>query len=117
MSTAGVTDSTVMSSRHAVGGRHRVRRTPVTWVRRGGLTTLLFLAPMLLVFGAFSWYPIVRTVIMSLQHTNLVQPATWVGFANFGTVIHDQDTHDNAPGPGACASGRAAPIGAFGNHR
>jgi multiple sugar transport system permease protein len=26
---------------------------------------------------------------MSLQHTNLVQPATWVGFANFGTVIHD----------------------------
>ena len=26
---------------------------------------------------------------MSLQHTNLVQPATWVGFANFSTVIHD----------------------------
>ena len=36
---------------------------------------------MLLIFGAFSWYPIVRTVIMSLQHTNLVQPATWVGLA------------------------------------
>jgi multiple sugar transport system permease protein len=44
---------------------------------------------MLAIFGAFSWYPIVRTVIMSLQHTNLVQPATWVGFHNFDTVLHD----------------------------
>jgi multiple sugar transport system permease protein len=44
---------------------------------------------MLFVFGAFSWYPIVRTVIMSLQHTNLVQPATWVGLDNFRAVIHD----------------------------
>jgi multiple sugar transport system permease protein len=26
---------------------------------------------------------------MSLQHTNLVQPATWVGLHNFATVIHD----------------------------
>ena len=41
------------------------------------------------IFGAFSWYPIVRTVIMSLQHTNLVQPATWVGLDNFRDVLHD----------------------------
>ena len=67
----------------------RPRRTPLTWLRGGGLTTLLFLLPMLLIFGAFSWYPIVRTVIMSLQHTNLVQPATWVGLDNFRTVLHD----------------------------
>jgi multiple sugar transport system permease protein len=26
---------------------------------------------------------------MSLQHTNLVQPARWVGLHNFSTVIHD----------------------------
>jgi multiple sugar transport system permease protein len=26
---------------------------------------------------------------MSLQHTNLVQPATWVGLDNFSKVIHD----------------------------
>ena len=37
----------------------RARRTPVSWVRAGGLTTLLFLLPILLVFGVFSWYPIV----------------------------------------------------------
>jgi multiple sugar transport system permease protein len=65
------------------------RGTPLTWLRGGGLTTLLFLLPLLFVFGAFSWYPIVRTVIMSFQHTNLVQPATWVGFQNFERVWHD----------------------------
>jgi multiple sugar transport system permease protein len=79
----------LMSSSRAVGRRRRVRRTPLTWVRRGGLTTLLFLAPMLFVFGAFSWYPIVRTVIMSVQHTNLVESPTWVGLDNFRSVLHD----------------------------
>jgi multiple sugar transport system permease protein len=75
----------------AVSGRayRRARRTPVTWVRGGGLATLMFLLPMLFVFGAFSWYPIVRTVIMSLEHTNLVQPATFVGLDNFGAVLSD----------------------------
>src|SRR5437588_8539719 len=66
-----------------------VRRTPLTWLRAGGLSTLLFLLPMLLVFGAFSWYPIVRTAIMSVQHTNLVSPATWVGLDNFRAVLND----------------------------
>jgi multiple sugar transport system permease protein len=65
------------------------RRTPATWVHGGGLSTLLFLLPMLCIFGAFSWYPIVRTVMMSLQHTNLVSPPTWVGLQNFREVLHD----------------------------
>ncbi len=79
-----------LSSRRGLSRVHGVGRgTPLTWVRGGGLTTLLFLVPLLFVFGAFSWYPIVRTVIMSLQHTNLVQPATWVGFQNFERVWHD----------------------------
>ena len=69
--------------------RRRAWRTPVTWVRGGGLTTLLFLLPTLLVFGVFSWYPIGRTVIMSLQHTNLVEAPTWVGLDNFRTVLND----------------------------
>src|ERR1700740_2534764 len=65
------------------------RRHPLTWIRGGGLSNVLFLLPLLFVFGAFSWYPIVRTVVMSLQHTNLVQPATWVGLDNFRTVLND----------------------------
>jgi multiple sugar transport system permease protein len=69
--------------------RTRARRTPVTWVRGGGLTTLVFLLPLIAIFGAFSWYPIVRAAIMSVQHTNLVQPATWVGLDNFRAVWND----------------------------
>jgi multiple sugar transport system permease protein len=69
--------------------RHRARRSPLTWVRNGGLSTLLFLLPLLVVFGLFSWYPIVRTVVMSLQHTNLVEAPTWVGLDNFRAVLHD----------------------------
>src|SRR5579864_3053563 len=69
--------------------RDRVRRTPLRWVRAGGLSTFLFMLPLLLVFGAFSWYPIVRTAVMAFQHTNLVQAPTWVGLANFSQVIHD----------------------------
>ena len=88
-STLEKTEHAVMSRPEAGPVRWRAQHTPVTWVRNGGLSAFLFLLPLLLVFGAFSWYPIVRTVIMSLQHTNLVQPATWAGLANFGTVIHD----------------------------
>jgi multiple sugar transport system permease protein len=69
--------------------RRRSRRTPATWIRGGGLTSIVFLLPMLLIFGAFSWYPIVRTVIMSLQHTNLVTAPTWVGLDNFRQVLND----------------------------
>jgi multiple sugar transport system permease protein len=88
-STLEKTEHALVSRPEAGPVRWRARHTPVTWVRNGGLSAFLFLLPLLLVFGAFSWYPIVRTVIMSLQHTNLVQPATWAGLANFGTVIHD----------------------------
>src|SRR5258708_31057281 len=88
-STAEKAQHAPMSKTQAQSPRLHARRTPVTWIRRGGLSTLFFLLPMLLIFGAFSWYPIVRTVIMSLQHTNLVQPATWVGLTNFSRVIHD----------------------------
>jgi multiple sugar transport system permease protein len=82
-------EAALMSRLEPTRVRYRTRRTPVTWVRGGGLAALLFLLPMLFVFGAFSWYPIVRTAIMSLQHTNLVLPATWVGLDNFRAVLHD----------------------------
>ncbi|WP_348787622.1 sugar ABC transporter permease [Leifsonia sp. NPDC080035] len=69
--------------------RERPRRTPLTWIRGGGLTTLLFLVPMLVIFGVFSWWPIVRSVVMSFQHTNLVSAPTWVGWDNFVQVVND----------------------------
>ncbi|GAA2308700.1 sugar ABC transporter permease [Glycomyces scopariae] len=56
---------------------------------RTGLHTLVFLAPMLVVFGVFSWVPIGRAVVMSFQRTNLVADPVFVGFANFEQVFAD----------------------------
>ena len=72
----------------AVRGKlqHRRRRVRVS---KDGLITLLFLLPLLLVFGAFSWYPILRSIVMSVQETNLVSTPTFVGLDNFARVLAD----------------------------
>ncbi len=69
--------------------RQKRRHNPITWVQRGGLTTLLFLLPLLIIFGVFSWSPIVQAVIMSFQKTNLVTPPVFVGWDNFVAVFND----------------------------
>ncbi|MBA2718719.1 MAG: sugar ABC transporter permease [Chloroflexi bacterium] len=63
------------------------------WLRRrltrDGLSTLVFLLPLLVVFGLFAWFPILRALVMSVQETNLVSTPTFVGLDNFATVIAD----------------------------
>jgi multiple sugar transport system permease protein len=68
--------------------RRRTRRNPVTWYRGGGLWNLLFLLPMIVVFAVFSWSPIVQSVVMSLQKTNLIT-SQWVGLDNYVKVLSD----------------------------
>ncbi|MBW9092108.1 sugar ABC transporter permease [Microbacterium jejuense] len=68
--------------------RRRTRRTPLTWYRGGGLANLLFVLPMVFVFFFFSWSPIVQSVIMSLQKTNLLV-SEWVGLDNYVAVLSD----------------------------
>jgi multiple sugar transport system permease protein len=58
-------------------------------ISRDGLSTFLFLVPLLLIFGVFSWFPIVRAFVMSLQETNLVTDPTFVGLDNFARVLAD----------------------------
>lgn len=68
--------------------RRTVRRSPLTWVRRGGLSTLVFALPLLVIFGVFSWMPIARAVVMSFQKTNLIV-TSWVGWGNVQAVLAD----------------------------
>ena len=58
-------------------------------VSRDGLSTLVFLLPLLGIFGLFSWFPIIRAFVMSLQETNLVSTPTFVGAENFARVLAD----------------------------
>jgi len=73
----------------AVAPPRRRRRGVRGWVRGGGLTTLLFLTPLLFSFILFSWRPIVDAAIMAFQHTNLVSAPEWVGLDNFVNVLND----------------------------
>jgi multiple sugar transport system permease protein len=71
------------------GPRRRGRRAPPEWLRVGGLSTLVIAMPMILVFGVFSWFPIGRALVMSLQETNLVTAPVFVGLDNFAYVLQD----------------------------
>ena len=62
----------------------RVRR----WVRSGGLWSVAFGAPLVLVFAYFSWGPILRGLVLSFQKTNFLT-TTWVGVTNFEFVLTD----------------------------
>ncbi|MDX6369646.1 MAG: multiple sugar transport system permease protein, partial [Gaiellaceae bacterium] len=69
--------------------RLRSRFSPLDWARHGGRSAVAFALPMLAIFTAFSWYPITRLVVLSLQSTNLVDPPNWVGLQNFRDVLSD----------------------------
>ncbi|NUT32211.1 MAG: sugar ABC transporter permease [Hamadaea sp.] len=58
-----------------------------TW--RTELSAGLLLIPAVVIFGLFSWWPIVRGLLISFQHTNLVEPARWVGLDNFRALAAD----------------------------
>ncbi len=57
--------------------------------RRGSLAALMIALPAILVFAAFSWWPILRGAVMSVQKTNFLGPAEWVGLDNFVYVLSD----------------------------
>lgn len=59
------------------------------WVRRGGASSVALALPAVLVFGLFSWWPMVRGVVMSVQRTNFVTAPTFVGLDNFTYVLSD----------------------------
>lgn len=76
----------------AAQARDRVVARPRAWNverLRESVGTFLFLVPMLLIFGVFSWLPIVRAVVMSVQDTNFVSEPVFVGLGNFVRVWND----------------------------
>jgi multiple sugar transport system permease protein len=53
------------------------------------LTAYALLCAALVVFAVFSWYPIVRGVLLSFQQVNFVGDPEWVGLDNFRTLFAD----------------------------
>jgi multiple sugar transport system permease protein len=53
------------------------------------LLAYAFMAAGLACFAFFSWYPLVRGVILSFQQNNFVVPPYWVGLENYRTLFDD----------------------------
>ncbi|MCT2587736.1 carbohydrate ABC transporter permease [Actinophytocola gossypii] len=62
----------------------RLRRTVAD-----NLTAYGFLSAALVVFALFSWYPIVRGVLLGFQQVNFVTDPVWVGWENFERLFAD----------------------------
>jgi multiple sugar transport system permease protein len=69
----------------------RAGRAPGRLRRRvaDNLTAYGFLCAALVCFALFSWYPIVRGVLLSFQQVNFVTDPVWVGWQNFATLFAD----------------------------
>ncbi|PRY34554.1 carbohydrate ABC transporter permease [Umezawaea tangerina] len=53
------------------------------------LTAYGFLCAALLCFALFSWYPIVRGVLLAFQQVNFITDPVWVGWDNFELLFAD----------------------------
>jgi multiple sugar transport system permease protein len=74
-----------------------VRRSPAREARRlrwrrkaaDNLLAYAFLAAGIACFALFSWYPMVRGVLLSFQQVNFVTDPVWVGLDNFRALADD----------------------------
>jgi multiple sugar transport system permease protein len=80
VSTAVRLPSAALGVRPAGRLRRRVREN---------VTAYGLLCAALLVFAGFSWYPIVRGILLSFQQVNFVTAPTWVGLENFQKLFAD----------------------------
>lgn len=58
---------------------------------RRNTTAYLFLAGAIICFALFSWYPMIREVIMSFQKSNFAGETSWVGLRNYRHILADPD--------------------------
>lgn len=86
--TINVSAATAYEARAAARAR---RRVPLGRRLRRHSTGYLFLLGAVVCFALFSWYPMIREVIMSFQKTNFAGQTKWVGFQNYRHVFADPD--------------------------
>jgi multiple sugar transport system permease protein len=81
-----------MSSTPLIPGQGR--RGFAAWIRKNAVG-YLFLAPAVVLFLTFAWYPIVNGLLLSFQNVDLIRYSRpdyaidWVGFENFRMVLGD----------------------------
>ena len=62
-------------------------RSRIRWPEQ--ISAYLFLAPALIIFAVFAWYPILKTVVYSFENVSLNGTSTFTGFTNFQRMLID----------------------------
>jgi multiple sugar transport system permease protein len=64
---------------------------PGRWRRKVGdnIQAYAFLAAGLVCFAVFSWYPLVKGIVLSFQQDNFVTDPIWVGLDNYTAILSD----------------------------
>src|SRR5215475_4646074 len=57
---------------------------------RGKMLGLLYLAPLVIFVAMFTAYPLIQMVWMSFHNWSIIEPAKWVGVANFVKAWNDR---------------------------
>ncbi len=65
----------------------RTTRRYIRWTDQ--ISAYLFLAPALIIFGMFAWFPIIKTIIFSFQKVSLNGESKWIGLDNFRRMLAD----------------------------
>lgn len=73
-----------MYARVGIVRRSRLRRTV-----SDNLVAYAFMAGGIACFALFSWYPLVRGILLSFQQVNFVTDPEWVGLDNFSALFDD----------------------------
>jgi multiple sugar transport system permease protein len=69
--------------------QQRTRRSRLARTVSDNVIAYAFMAGGIACFALFSWYPLVRGVILSFQQVNFVTDPEWVGLDNFSTLFAD----------------------------
>jgi multiple sugar transport system permease protein len=70
-------------------GEEKPLRVSESWWESPKLTTFAFLAPPLIAFLLFSWLPMARGFLLSLQKVSLIGQSSFVGFDNYARAFND----------------------------
>src|SRR5256885_6909294 len=73
----------------SLAGMDTVRRSRFGRAVSDNLVAYTFLLGGIACFALFSWYPLVRGVILAFQQVNFVTDPEWVGTANFRHLFAD----------------------------
>ena len=65
------------------------RRPLRTRKLRDNTSAYVLMVGAIFCFALFSWFPMIREVIMSFQKTNFAGETTWVGLQNYRHIVHD----------------------------